>query len=1157
VTLNVGLEGVSQSANAARTVYPAFEGVTYTATFAPNPKNDANAHDPLELKAGANPVELNIGDYNITVTATKLIGETDTVIATSAQLVKVDRNADANPVFTMKPTTGATLNGTFSYDITVPAGLETGKLTITPASGAAQEVLLKDGEELNFKAELPLLAGVYQLAVLLERGTGTAVEYAGFNESLHVYADLTSELVSVFEDKAFSKPVTAPIALDTVLAFAPVTNENVLFAIPATAEYDGKIVWTQGGTEIKDDPKATEKFTGELVYTATVTLTAKDGFTFTGIKDDGETKAFTYADVDAENVTYDALGNGSTIDITVVFKATEAVPVAQAQTVLTTLFAKPAPTGTPVKEVADLPAREYSVGTIEWDGDLTGDKFDGGIIYTAKVPLTAKLGFTFAEFGEDAFTYAGSTSATAGEVTEEGKKVTVTIVFPVTTQSEAQKLLVNLGLGDKAKVTGLKEVTVEADAEISGKTVLADVTLLVGNAVKLTVNGVLTVNGTLDAGGGTLVVGTGGKFSTGTAGSVVVKDLANLNTVLGAAGTALAVTVTGDTVTLAEPTVVGIGVTLTAAGRLTVANTISGTVKTTGDAGSVVALASTEEEINSANFDWAVKQAGIAKLEVTKPVVLGVTPVNIGATTAVTVASGGGTLTVGDGGLTVGGTLYVLGTLAGAGTLATTGDGVVNLAYATNNPANFAWAVEQAETLNLAVTANTALAAGTSPIVKENTVVTVATGAKLTVPSDGPLTVAGTLNVAGSLSVAGTGSLKVTTGSAVIGAGTDTVTLTNATVTLAEGTGAPAGKLAIADTGELTLEAETSSIAAAGTGSIVIGAATDTVTLKKATLKAGSSIAASALTFANTGSPVTIEADGTIALAGSGSVVIGATDNKVTLDKVTLGGGSLTDGALTLGNGLVFGGGSIVATGTNSIVVGDATNNVTLVGATLDGGTVAGSVLTLANGKKLNIADKGTITVLGPNAKLALVNAEFGAGTYTATGALEITSLNGGDTIKTAAVESNGLILGAEETALGLLAKSTTAANYTISGKVVFGNGVTAVTVPASAIITADANAAITLGTEDNATDAIGLKQNGKLVLGVGATLGAFTGDGKTLTPSTANNGTIGGAKVTGDSAATSVNGGVLTVSGGTLTLTGQAGNADSITADAEITTAQ
>jgi hypothetical protein len=283
---------------------------------------------------------------------------------------------------------------------------------------------------------------------------------------------------------------------------------------------------------------------------------------------------------------------------------------------------------------------------------------------------------------------------------------------------------------------------------------------------------------------------------------------------------------------------------------------------------------------------------------------------------------------------------------------------------------------------------------------------------------------------------------------------------------------------------------------------------------------------------------------------------------------VAEGGGLIAAGDVApTGSVEVTGGGTLTVadtltiSGTNTFTVGGTDNYVKFTKATITGteGTVltGSGTVTLAPTDTIVLADTGSIVVAGTGTKVSLPNTEFGTGTYKAAGAVTITAVALGDTIATQNVADNGLILGAENTALSLLTQDTTVATYTfVKGtdkKVVLGNGPTAITVgngataeTAAGSVTATAKASIKLGTSNNATDAINLGNGSELVLTAGAKIGVFTdssvADVADGSGSDAIAGSIGGATVTGTTTAhklTNSSGTLSPAAGGNATLTG------------------
>ena len=181
----------------------------------------------------------------------------------------------------------------------------------------------------------------------------------------------------------------------------PATDGTPVTAIIETAQYSGTVTWS---------PTVAGTFAAGTPYTATITLTAKDGYTFTGVRAD----FFTVAG--ATSVS-NAANSG---EVTAVFPVTGlitiTIPVIQGVTV-------PATGGTPVTSIIEN--AQYS-GTVTWSPMVTGT-FDGGTPYTATITLAAKFPYTFQGVPANFFTVAGATT-----VTNPANSNVVTAVFPAT-----------------------------------------------------------------------------------------------------------------------------------------------------------------------------------------------------------------------------------------------------------------------------------------------------------------------------------------------------------------------------------------------------------------------------------------------------------------------------------------------------------------------------------------------------------------------------------------------------------------------------------------------------------------------------------------------------------------------------------------------------
>jgi hypothetical protein len=128
-------------------------------------------------------------------------------------------------------------------------------------------------------------------------------EYAGVVEIIHIYTGLTSALAAqTFTDADFA---TATVVSDIDLSgkfAAPVVGQAAATAFDA-AQYTGAIAW--------DAALDGENFAPSTTYTATVTLTAKPGYTFTGVGAD----AFSYSGTTSTN-------SANTGVVSIIFAAT-------------------------------------------------------------------------------------------------------------------------------------------------------------------------------------------------------------------------------------------------------------------------------------------------------------------------------------------------------------------------------------------------------------------------------------------------------------------------------------------------------------------------------------------------------------------------------------------------------------------------------------------------------------------------------------------------------------------------------------------------------------------------------------------------------------------------------------------------------------------
>ena len=193
----------------------------------------------------------------------------------------------------------------------------------------------------------------------------------------------------------------------------PVRGHDPVTAITEATQYTGTVTWdpaiAEGGT-----------FAASTEYTATITLTAKSGFTFDGVEED----FFTVAGATATNPASSGV-------VTAVFPET----LAEGQDITVSIFAIAGVTAPVAGEtpVTAITATDQYTGTVTWaSGDpataLTGN-FDYATAYTATITLIAEESYTFTGVEENAFTLTGITGATVTNPADSG---VITAVFPAT-----------------------------------------------------------------------------------------------------------------------------------------------------------------------------------------------------------------------------------------------------------------------------------------------------------------------------------------------------------------------------------------------------------------------------------------------------------------------------------------------------------------------------------------------------------------------------------------------------------------------------------------------------------------------------------------------------------------------------------------------------
>ena len=186
---------------------------------------------------------------------------------------------------------------------------------------------------------------------------------------------------------------------------APVVGEKPVTAITEGKQFTGTVTWSPNLVDGKFGP--------QTVYTATITLTPKAGYTLSGV-------AANFFTVEGATSVSNAANSGV---VTAAFPKTGTVVVWDND-----LWKVTTPE-TGKNPVLDFTGSNYT-GKVVWSPEAS--TFAASTVYTATVTLTPKEGFTFDGIPENFFKRSGATS-----VTNAANSGVVTIVFPATKEAKS------------------------------------------------------------------------------------------------------------------------------------------------------------------------------------------------------------------------------------------------------------------------------------------------------------------------------------------------------------------------------------------------------------------------------------------------------------------------------------------------------------------------------------------------------------------------------------------------------------------------------------------------------------------------------------------------------------------------------------------------
>jgi len=221
----------------------------------------------------------------------------------------------------------------------------------------------------------------------------------------------------------------------------PVTGETPVTEITESTQYTGEVTWSGNPTT----------FAPETVYTATITLSPKSGYTLTGVA----ANFFTVA-----GTSPSATNSAGTGVITAVFPATAPIVINNANVPVPKPVAGATPTTT-------FTTTQYD-GSVVWTPTVVSTTFAANTVYTAEITLTANTGYTLTGVEANFFKVAGATS-----VSNAANSGVINVTFPSTTTGVEMEITFIVSNGSiTPSVTGTVTSPITYKNILDGKTIL-------------------------------------------------------------------------------------------------------------------------------------------------------------------------------------------------------------------------------------------------------------------------------------------------------------------------------------------------------------------------------------------------------------------------------------------------------------------------------------------------------------------------------------------------------------------------------------------------------------------------------------------------------------------------------------------------------------
>jgi len=306
--------------SAARTTFPEIDGLYYTYAFSGGPSVIAEAPKPADgnfkLLVGNN-YTVTVKGYTDSTKTTQAVEGTATFNVPLANAVKVNLSSIA-----------AGTNGKLDFLIQYDSGA-TATVTLTDNSGSAVAAFASDLSTTTGQTKtdtaggLSIAKGSYFLNIVVTKGGKTT----GLVEAIYIVSNVTTKYRYYFTGEPSAaipiKSVSLKVPVPKVGAAVSTMGTSIVTGVGKGDMFDvTSIIWTEDGATIS----GATVFAASEAHSAAILLTAKSGFTFTGLTaanakiNDGAT----ITGISAVTIDPD-ITDGTTATLNITFPATIAV----------------------------------------------------------------------------------------------------------------------------------------------------------------------------------------------------------------------------------------------------------------------------------------------------------------------------------------------------------------------------------------------------------------------------------------------------------------------------------------------------------------------------------------------------------------------------------------------------------------------------------------------------------------------------------------------------------------------------------------------------------------------------------------------------------------------------------------------------------------